>query len=606
MRTLPLASLFGLATLGAQAQVTPTAATPFDPIVVTASRSLVPAQTVRDATVITREDLDAAGNLSLAEVLQRRAGIEIRPTGGPGQPTGMFVRGAGSAQTLVLIDGQRAGSVTIGTTSIENIPLDLVERIEVIKGPLSSLYGSDAIGGVIQIFTRGAGKPHLFGNAAYGSYGDGRLSAGIEAVEGKNAFALSAGARKVDAPSATTERVSFCHDPDRDPYENAFANLRASHRLWQGELLQIEGFVTKGRTDFDGCGTGDRNDQTISGARFTSTSQFSKEWSSRLAFGEGRDKLVIHGAFPDKFESRQQQFAWINEVTVPGGTAVSGYEKVRAKVVNNPDGTVFSKTERDTDSIWAGITQAWEGQRIEASIRRDDDDAFGARNTGSVGYGFSWPGWGRLSATVGRGFRAPTFYDLYGPSSDFYQPNAQLQPEQSKSTEISLRSEGGPIGWRATAFDNRIEDLIVYVFPTVENVKRARIKGVELAADGKLWGAHWQAAATFQRPRDDDTGLRLQGRAEQFGTFTASRTWGAWTGAFTILASGDRFDSTHEAAESRLPGYATLDARVTYRVNKFTSVELALTNLTDKRYESAVGYEGTRRTLLASVRFEAF
>ncbi len=613
MKQMPIAGLFSLAALGAQAQVAPfvPVSRSFEPVVVTASRALAADTTLRDATVITREDLDASGALSLAEVLQRRAGVEVRATGGPGQPQGIFIRGAGTAQTLVLIDGMRAGSATVGTTSIENIPIEMIERIEVVKGPMSSLYGSEAMGGVVQIFTRGKAVPHLFASSSYGSDNDRRAAAGITTVEGGTSVSLSLGARKVDAPSATTERVPFCHDPDRDPYENAFASLRASQRLWQGEVIALEAFASRGRTHFDGCsGPGDptdRNDQTIAGARITSSTHFTREWASRLSVGQGRDKLEIRGAFPDRFETRQDQASWVNQFTIAGGSVVAGAETLRQKVISDVERTAFSATRRNTHSVFAGLNQAWEGQRIEASARRDDDDAFGKRNTGSVGYGMAWPGIGRISTTVARGFRAPTFFDLYGPASDFYQPNAQLRPERNRSREITLRAEpAAPIRWHITAFDNRIEDLIVYVAPTVLNVKTARIRGAELGAEGEAWGVRWSVALTLQRPRDEETGLRLQGRAERFGTLEASRAFGAWTAGMTVSASGNRFDSTTESPQSRLAAHAVVDARLRYAVDKHVSVELAATNLGDKRYESAVGYEGSRRGMLATLRFEAF
>ena len=608
MKPLPIAGLLGLAALGAQAQAPafpPTRNS--DPVVVTASRSLVAGATLRDATVITREELDASGALTLAEVLQRRAGIEVRSTGGPGQPQGLFIRGAGTAQTLVLIDGLRVGSATVGTTSIENLPLEMIERIEVVKGPLSSLYGSEAIGGVVQIFTRGRSVPHLFVSSAYGTDNDRRAAAGIATVDGGTAVALAFGARKVDARSATTERAPFCHDPDRDPYENAFASLRASQRLWQGEVLALEAFASRGRTAFDGCGTDDRNDQTIAGARFTSSTQFSREWASRISVGQGRDKIEIRGAFPDRFETRQDQASWINEFTMPGGNVVAGWETLRQTVLSDPERTVFSTTRRDTNSVFVGLNEAWGPQRLEASARRDVDRAFGTRNTGSVAYGMAWPGVGRISATLARGFRAPTFFDLYGPASDFYQPNTQLRPERSRSREVSVRAEpGAPLRWRITAFDNRIEDLIVFVAPTVLNVNRARIRGAELAAEGEAWGIRWQASLTAQRPRDEDTGLRLQGRAERFGTLSASRVFGAWTAGLGVHASGERFDSANESPATRLAPYAVVDARLRYAVNKKLAVELAATNLADRRYENALGYDASRRGVLVSIRFDAF
>ena len=207
MKPLSLAGLLGLASLGAQAQA-PAFATPPVPRPRRRHRHAQPAPATPDAARRHRHHARGAGrvagNLSLAEVLQRRAGVEFRATGGPGQPTGLFIRGAGTAQTLVLVDGVRVGSATIGTTSIENIPLEMIERIEVVKGPLSSLYGSDAIGGVVQIFTRGKNVPHFFATAAYG---DGqrpaRLGGRRPAPTRTTSFSLAAGARKVDAPSAT-------------------------------------------------------------------------------------------------------------------------------------------------------------------------------------------------------------------------------------------------------------------------------------------------------------------------------------------------------------------------------------------------------------------
>src|SRR5207244_10634986 len=205
MKSLTFAGLAGLAGLGAQAQVLPSAAflPSTEPLIVTATRAITATPTLRDAIVITRDDLQNAGPVSLGEVLQRKAGIELRSTGGAGQPQSLFVRGAGSAQTLVLIDGMRAGSATVGTTAIEHIPLEMIERIEVVKGPLSSLYGPDAIGGVIQIFTRGKDVPHLFGAAGYGTDNDRRASAGLSTVDGDMSASASAGWRKVDARSAT-------------------------------------------------------------------------------------------------------------------------------------------------------------------------------------------------------------------------------------------------------------------------------------------------------------------------------------------------------------------------------------------------------------------
>jgi vitamin B12 transporter len=626
MKPLPFAGLIGLAALGAHAQVTsPSFLRPNpEPIVVTATRGLQGTPSLRDSVVITRDDIESFGAISLGEVLQRRAGVELRATGGPGQPQGVFIRGAGAAQTLVLIDGLRVGSASAGTTSIETIPLEMIERIEVVKGPMSSLYGSEAAGGVIQIFTRGKAVPYFFAAAGYGSHNDRRASAGLSTAEGDTSFALSAGVRKVDAPSATNERAGFSFAPDRDPHENAFATLRISQRYWQGETLALEAFMSHARTHFDsglpfdGIPVDDRNRQTIGGVRVSSTNMFAPWWASRLTAGQGRDKLDFYGQFPARYETRQDQVAWINEFATFMGSTIVGVETVRQTV--QPDRTfdeatqaetiLFTRNQRDTNSAFIALNQDIAGQRFEASARRDDDDQFGKRNTGSASYGLEWPNVARASVTYAKGFRAPTFNDLYGPSfPGFYTPNPDLKPERSASREISVKSvAAAPTQWRLTAFDNRLDDLIVFSFAeaTVLNVNRARIRGVEAMLDATWWGTRIRASMTAQRPRDEATGKRLQNRAERFGAVEATRTFGSFTVGVSVFASGSRFDSVDESAATKLPGYAVVDARLRYAIDKRWSAELTATNLGDRKYDATYGYDAPRRGVFLNLRFESF
>jgi vitamin B12 transporter len=619
MKSLPIAGLASLAALAAQAQTpAPLLRQGFESVVVTATRSLQPTPSLRDSVVITREDLDSAGALSLGEVLQRRAGVELRATGGPGQPQGIFIRGAGAAQTLVLVDGLRVGSATAGTTSIESIPIEMIERIEIVKGPMSSLYGSEAAGGVIQIFTRGKSVPHFFASTGYGSDNDRRASAGLATSDKDTQVSLAMGVRKVDAPSATNPRNTFAYAPDRDPHENAFATMRVSHRFWQDETLALEAFGSRSRTRFDAGPTtlDDRSDQALSGVRFSSSSQFASWWASRITLGHARDNLVFHGQFPSRFETRQDQATWINELKTYGGSTILGLETVRQTVlpdrrIENGSGietVLYTRSRRDTNSGFIAVNQDLQGQRFEASARRDEDDQFGKRNTGSVSYGFEWPTVAQLAVTYARGFRAPTFNDLYLVEfQPFYTPNPDLRPERSKSREIALRSPASaPLQWRVTAFDNRFDDLIVATAQTVLNVSRARIRGVEASFDAVWLGVRWRASATAQRPRDDDTGLALQGRAERFGSVDASRTFGNWTVGASAFASGARFDSVGQAPGSRLPGYGVVDARVRYTFAKRWTAELTATNLGGRKYENAVGYDAPRRAVFLNLRFESF
>jgi vitamin B12 transporter len=611
MKFLSFAGLAGVASISVHAQ-TPIPFQPAtEPLVVTASRMLEPMPTLRDTVVITREDLDASGGLSLAEVLQRRAGVEIRGLGGAGQPQSLFLRGAGSAQTLVLVDGLRVGSATVGTTAIEHIPLELIERVEVVKGPMSSLYGSEAIGGVIQIFTRRKDAPYLFATTGYGSDRDRRVAAGIETVDGDTKLALALGARKVDAPSATNPR-SFFFNPDRDPYDNAFASVRVSQTLWQGETVEIEAFGTHAHTHFDD-GLSDtvdsRDTQTVSGARITSSNQFAPGWASKLSLGQGRDRLI--SIFPDfstgaatreTLETQQDQASWINEFTIAGGKLIAGAEALRQRIVGD---TGFAVTRRDTYSGFVGVNQALGATRFEASLRRDRDRQFGDRDTGSASYGVDLPSVGRIAVSYGQGFRAPTFNDLYFPGFG----NPDLRPERSRSYEVSWNTVAtSPVRMRVSAFDNRFEDLIVFSFEQNKplNVARARARGVEITAEGTWLGTRLRANVTVQRPRDEDTGKQLHSRAESFGAIDASRAFGPWTAGLTVAATGRRFDSDDESPGSRLPGHVVVDAHVRYKWGSHWSVDLSGANLGNRRYENAVGYDAPRRSIFLNVRFEAF
>jgi len=615
MRSIGIAALAAVIPMCAQAQsVLPALKAGLDPIVVTASRALQAETTLRDAVVITREDLDESAGLTLGEVLQRRAGIELRTTGGAGQPQGVFIRGAGSANTLILVDGMRVGSATQGTTAIEAIPLDMIERIEVVKGPLSSLYGSEAAGGVIQVFTRGKAVPHFFASAAAGNDRQLRAASGLTTVDGNTLLALTMGAQRIDARSATNDRNTFSYDPDRDPHENAFANIRMSQRYWQGETVMLEAFGSRSRTRYDvgpaPAGVDDRTDQALAGWRITSSNTFYPGWASRFALGQGFDDLRLHGQFTDHYRTRTDQASWINEFGAAPSSAVLGWETVRQAVSPAESGGValYAKDKRTTNSLFGSIMQTANGQRLEASARRDDDDQFGARNTGSLSYGMQVATWAQLAGTFGRGFRAPTFNDLYLTAfTPFYVPNPDLKPERSKSGEISLRSvPAAPVAWRVTAFDNRFEDLIVASAQTVANVDRARIRGVEAALDMTWWGTRVRASVTAQRPRNEDTGAQLQGRAERFGTLDVSRAWGRWSAGATLLASGERFDSPTQDPALRLGGYTVVDARVKYAMTTKWSAEVVATNLFDKRYETSAGYDAPRRGVLLNFRFESY
>ncbi len=595
---LAVASLF---TLHAAAQSN---TAPIGTIVVTATRT---AQRADDAlaqtALITRDDIEAASTASLVELLQARAGVEIRATGGAGQPAGVFIRGATAQQTLVLVDGVRIGSATSGSAAFENIALDLIERIEVVKGPMSGLYGADAIGGVVQIFTRTHAKPRLSASVSVGTDSTLGAAAGLTTVEDKTAITLNVGYQEAKPRSASNAAAGpYTYNPDRDPYSNTNFLAKVSHSLWQGETVSASLWQSRGRVSFDdGVPGNPSNRQILSGAQVASQNNFASFWKSNLRLSQSVDDTVTTSAYPSVFKTTQSQIQWQNDLATPVGTWIVGFERLAQKVASD---TPFDKTSRTTGSVFLGVNETIGEQRLSANLRRDSETQFGARTTGAASYGWQIAADHLMYVSYGEAFRAPSFNDLYYPGFS----NPTLRPEKSKSREIGWRHSSAAAQLNVVVFDNRIADLIAFDFATSlpQNVLRARIQGVELGAKTTIMGVALTANATVQRPEDTQTGKQLRSRAKQFGTVSATRDVGVWSLGATIVSSGARFDSGNESAASRTAGYATLNVNARYQINKLWSVAASVQNLTDKTYETTRGYNTPGRGLFVTARMVAF
>ena len=576
-------------------------------LVITATRTpQTLASTLAAINVIGRDEIDAAGTATLAELLQRKAGVEIRATGGAGQPAGVFIRGASSQHTLVLVDGLRLGSATSGAPAFENIPLDMIERIEIAKGPLSGLYGSDAIGGVIQIFTRGVDRPRLQASVGFGTDSAFAVNAGFTAVENKTSLTLNAGYRQVRARSATNaDAPSFIFDPDRDPYKNGNVSINLSHTLWQGETISIKAWQSRGTAHFDnGPGDDARNRQTLSGVGILSENQIMNNWTSRLNIGRTSDDIRITSSFPGTFKTDQTQAVWINEFKTPRGSTSVGAEWREEGVASTTD---YDKKKRRTSALFAGYLERFGEsgeQQLDFSLRRDEETQFGRRNTGSVAYGIQLMPSLLVYARGGRAFHAPSFNDLYYPGFS----NPDLKPERSEQAEIGTRWSSALVRASLARFDHRIKDLIAPDFISFipVNIRNARIKGWELSGDTRLAGFAIKSAFTSQQPIDALTGRQLRSRAKLFGSLSVDRAIGKWQLGSDVVGSGRRYDSTIESAASRMGGYAVVNARLSYQVDKLLAVELSGQNLADRKYVLAQGYNPPNRSLFLNVRLAAF
>jgi vitamin B12 transporter len=581
--------------------LTSSAAFANDNIVVTATRTATPIQSLlAQAVIITRDDIEAAGAISLVELLQRRAGVEIRATGGPGQPSSVFIRGANATHTLVLVDGLRLGSSTSGSAAFENIALDTIERIEVVKGPRSGLYGADAIGGVIQIFTRRANKPVGEARIGYGTHQSRQLNAALNTIVGETTFSLAAGYQRIDTPSATNVIAgSFTFNPDDDAYQNQNGKIGVLHRFSASNQLSFDLWQSQGKTRFDaGPSALDTfNAQKLSGVSLKSENQLSADWFSRLSLGQTVDDIAITSSFPSKFKTSQNQLSWQNDVTIGSTLATIGIEQREEKVAST---TNYTAKTRKTNSIFLSATQKYSQLLFAANIRRDDESQFGQRNTGGASVGWQVSSTQLLYVSAANAFRAPSFNDLYFPGFS----NPLLRPEKSRSSELAWRLTQPNLRANVALFDNRIENLIAFDFVTSrpQNVQRARIRGAEMTVDTTALGINWRAQLTAQTPENADTGKQLRSRAKTFGAASASQTVGAVTWRVDVAANGARFDSANESSSSRMSGYTLVNASLNYRLNKQWQIEVAGNNLADRRYELARGYNQLQRQWLVNVR----
>jgi vitamin B12 transporter len=578
------------------------AAEPIPQVVVTANRVPEPAsKVIADLVVIDPEQIARAGPIGLAELLQRHAGVELSSNGGPGQPSGVFVRGANTNQVVVLVDGVRINSATTGTTALEHIPLMQIDHIEVLRGPASSLYGSDAIGGVIQIFTRAPDGANA--SVAGGSDHRGEIRGGFGGSSGDWSWSLNAGALYVRAFSATNPSNTFFYNPDDDPYRNQNANGAVQWRWADGHRVSLRGTYFNANTHFDsGPNTDPVNHQQLGSLALESQDRITEIWLSTLRLARGTDHSNSTGGdFPSTFDTNQAQVTWQNDLTLGSTTNLSvGADWRRGRVTST---TAYTQTSSTIASVFAAAQQTFGTVQLEESLRTDRNSQFGTHTTGRIGAGWSFAQDWRVTAAVGTAFRAPTFNDLYFPSEFGFSGNPNLLPEQSRGGDASLRYRSGGTTVSLTAFDNQIDDLIAVdpTFSTVINVNRARIHGTTLAAT-QVWGA-WQGDAewTHQSPRDADTGNLLVRRAIDYGRAGLSFNTGTWQVGGSVIASSARFDSAANTPQSRMGGYGLVSLYANWSVLREVTLGARVLNATDKRYEIAQGYNTAPRQYMLTL-----
>ena len=530
--------------------------------------------------------------------------MEIATNGGPASTSAVFLRGANNAQTLVLIDGVRVASSTSGAAAYEAIPVDQIERIEILRGPASSLYGADAIGGVIQIFTRRGEQTAARFNASagYGTYDTSKLTAGVTGGSGPWTYALQLGAARSNGFNAIGNPANFSYNPDRDGYKNANVSASGSWRITDEHEVSAQFFRNRLNAQFDaGLDFDDRTITTVESYALAARDRWTPVWTSWLQAAVGSDDSDTEAGFGDsRFHTRQRQFTWQNDLTLPLGSLQLLAERREEQVTSD---VAFPVTERTTNSVGAFYQLRSDAQTAEANVRYDHSSQFGGRTTGTLAYGYRFSPMWRATVSAGTAFKAPTFNDLYFPGFS----NPDLVPEKSRNVEAGLYYGDSNQQARIVIYRNRVDDLIVFVCDenfacAPQNVAKATLEGITLGYEKNWDELTLKASLDLQRPEDDATGALLPRRAKRHGALVLARSFGAWRIGVEETASSQRFD---DAANTRkMGGYALTNLTVEYAVAKAWTLFARVNNVFDKHYELAADYNTPGFNVFAGVRFQ--
>jgi len=579
-------------------------------VAVTASRSSQPiTDLLADVTVIGHDEIVRSGAQSLTEVLQRQPGVEITMNGGPGSTSGAFLRGANRGQTLVLVDGLRVGSSSVGATSLEAIPLDQIERVEILRGPASSLYGADAIGGVIQVFTRRAQGDSFGGGASagYGTYDTRNASATVRGAMGPLAFSVTGGGTRSAGYNAIVNPENFSYNPDRDGYSSENASGNAVLGWAAGQDVTVQYFRNRLNNAFDAGPPyfDDRTVTTVEAWSVVSRNRIGERWNSIVTVGEGSDdsvSLTASGESP--FTTTQRQYTWQNDWTLPLGALSVALERREEHVATETD---FAVTQRNTNSATGVYQVRHEAIALQANLRRDNSSQYGGKTTGGIAAGYRLnPEW-RLTAGYSTAFKPPSFNDLYYPLFS----NPDLVPETARNAEAAAywTSSYGDVRWeaRAIGYHSKVDKLIVFQCDASfncrpENVDAATLEGVTLGIDANWRDTRVQASLDLQRPEDDRTGNLLPRRARQHGALAVLQQVGPAQLGVEFVASSLRYDDA--ANTIKMGGYGIVNLTLDWAFAKGWSLLVRGNNLFDKNYQLAADYSTGGAQAFAAVRWQ--
>jgi vitamin B12 transporter len=568
------------------------------PLIVTATRTASNVdQVLATSIVIDRKEILESQALTIADVLRNQTSINVASNGGPGQTSSIFIRGAESDHTLIMIDGVKMNPGTIGVAAIQNIPLNMVDRIEVIMGPRSTLYGSDALGGVIQIFTR-KGETTEAG-WRFGSYNTQELSASYHLKKG--------GVRMgIDLSGARTDGIPARSDTTEDsPYTNDSINLKLGNTFGNTEL-DFQFLGSNGRTDYyDFVLTPVAQDYTNTTSSLNARINATDNWVSKLLLSYFEDDIQQRQS-ADYLKTTRYELDWQNDIVIGSANLVTaGIQTYRENAQSLSFGSGF---DEDTDTVGLYVQDQFESgaNQLTAGLRYTDLSSFDGKTTGELSYGYQASKQAKLIASYATGFRAPGSTDRFG-----FGGNPYLVPETSQSIELSARFNPSSVHrTRISVFHNDIDNLINYVDPDGfngalpgrnENIDKTRTRGVELAYSFRKGAYVVDAGATLQNPEDLTTNKQLARRAKEKYNLTGRYIGSDYSVSAELTYTGERPDSAY--SDIILDAFTLLNLSATKSFNDRINLGLRLENITDEDYQLADGFNTPGRSAFFDIRY---
>ena len=585
------------------------AQTTLDPVIITATRTVQMADdSLSPVTLINQEQIESSGATDLVELLAGHAGVEFSTNGGAGASRSIYMRGANSDGVLVLIDGIRVGSATTGQPSIEHYPIQQVQKIEVVRGPRSALYGSGAIGGVIHIFTKqGTKEPATTATVGYGNHRTEKGSISTSGAVADTKYAFSMSHYKTDGISAKTNKTNY--DNDADGYENDSISLNLSSKFSPSLTAKVNWLYVEGTHESDG-GIGAHSDSIEQVIGTSIDYAVNDSWFSKLKLGLSEDlsdSYTSNTSSKTVTNTRRDSVVWQNDVYLSEDIITLGIDYANDRISTS---TNYGVKERDEKAMfgqyqWSALSSDW-----LLALRHLDNETFGSHNTGNIEFGRDIFDNLRFTAAYGEAFHAPDMNDLFYPSKllwgTTYTGNSDLLPEESKSYEVGLRGRGGNYLWSLNSYKTTVKNLISWQkigsTSSPANIGTAKMKGVELEVATVINSWNVKPSLSWLDAIDADTQKKLKRRAEWSYRVDLERRFGRYTAGINLHGKSHSYNDVDN--DDRLGGFNLIDTRLDYELNNKTTLRANIKNLLDEKYETVKDYSSPDREIMLTVTYD--